>query len=383
MLVEENNSYLDHLSIINGYGGFIAEPPKQLKLEQFLQQLSKITISNQQKPNLNPINVQSEYPFNYCPSMCLLAQNNYIQIKHGSDLLNSIKMPNNYVTNNHIKELDSTHCPDVNLVKIAENVGDKMIDNLENSSLSIYKYLNQSEQQKKTVQVEEKNEKHLQKEPREQQEQRLEQKLKRNTTSTTTSGHGTISEGECSSIAKKTSSISTQSYASNTASIMVVQRQPASSGYESTIQDDEDANENGLVEENKNYRISEHIRNNDGLVKKKLVMVGMVMDQKFKMKGRKRKNKNCLNRIRLWNNKSAHADATVSCRIAEKSSVSRFNENESVQTTIIGTGKLNIDHHLLMLDKSAIPLDDINLNPDRNNVNNRPNNFCSFLCCGI
>lgn len=61
-------------------------------------------------------------------------------------------------------------------------------------------------------------------------------KLKRNTTSTTTSGHGTISEGECWSVAaKKTSAtdVSTPSYGSGHP-IAIVQHQPASSGYDST-----------------------------------------------------------------------------------------------------------------------------------------------------
>lgn len=67
-------------------------------------------------------------------------------------------------------------------------------------------------------------------------QQKIDQHLKRNTTSTTTSGHGTTSEGECSSVAKKTSSVSSPSCASHHP---VVQRQPASSGYESTIHDDD------------------------------------------------------------------------------------------------------------------------------------------------
>jgi hypothetical protein len=67
-------------------------------------------------------------------------------------------------------------------------------------------------------------------------QQKIEQQLKRNTTSTTTSGHGTTSEGECSSVAKKTSSLSSPSFMSHH---QVVQRQPASSGYESTIHDDD------------------------------------------------------------------------------------------------------------------------------------------------
>ena len=67
-------------------------------------------------------------------------------------------------------------------------------------------------------------------------QQKIEQQLKRNTTSTTTSGHGTTSEGECSSVAKKTSSVSSPSCMSHHP---VVQRQPASSGYESTIHDDD------------------------------------------------------------------------------------------------------------------------------------------------
>jgi len=68
-------------------------------------------------------------------------------------------------------------------------------------------------------------------------QQKIEQQLKRNTTSTTTSGHGTTSEGECSSVAKKTSSVSSPSFMSS--HHQVVQRQPASSGYESTIHDDD------------------------------------------------------------------------------------------------------------------------------------------------
>ncbi|CAG2102417.1 unnamed protein product [Medioppia subpectinata] len=67
-------------------------------------------------------------------------------------------------------------------------------------------------------------------------QQKIEQQLKRNTTSTTTSGHGTTSEGECSSVAKKTSSVSSPSFMSHHP---IVQRQPASSGYESTIHDDD------------------------------------------------------------------------------------------------------------------------------------------------
>ncbi|CAG2173115.1 unnamed protein product, partial [Oppiella nova] len=68
-------------------------------------------------------------------------------------------------------------------------------------------------------------------------QQKMEQQLKRNTTSTTTSGHGTTSEGECSSVAKKSSpSVSSPSFMSHHP---IVQRQPASSGYESTIHDDD------------------------------------------------------------------------------------------------------------------------------------------------
>src|SRR5699024_2735884 len=92
--------------------------------------------------------------------------------------------------------------------------------------------------------------------------------------STTTSGHGTISEGECSSIlgalplsssagvpgksksngthgggtnnSATSNSVSTPGSGASAAAVAVgssggpIQRQPASSGYESTIQDDED-----------------------------------------------------------------------------------------------------------------------------------------------
>lgn len=65
---------------------------------------------------------------------------------------------------------------------------------------------------------------------------KVEQQFKRNTTSTTTSGHGTTSEGETSSIVKK---ISSSSSPGNRSYREAIQRQPASSGYESTIVDDE------------------------------------------------------------------------------------------------------------------------------------------------
>lgn len=142
-----------------------AEPPKQLKLEQFLQQLSKITLAN--------------------------------------------------------RETSGEECG--HLVVAATSVS--------SSNYGVPFAASTDPRAANTVQ------------------ERMEQKLKRNTTSTTTSGHGTISEGECSSIAKKTSSVSTPSYGSGTNGVVggsagsgsgVAQRQPPSSGYESTIQDDED-----------------------------------------------------------------------------------------------------------------------------------------------
>ena len=156
-----------------------AEPPKQLKLEQFLQQLSKITTF----PEGDHC---QQFPFGTPTTNIAIA-------------VSSSGAQPNYVA------------------PLMQNVLVVGAGEVTCSS--------QSAAMATTVQ---------------QQRQDM-QKMKRNTTSTTTSGHGTISEGECSSIIKKTSSASTPSYgSSNGSNGVVVQRQPASSGYESTIQDDED-----------------------------------------------------------------------------------------------------------------------------------------------
>lgn len=202
----------------------VTEPPKQLKLEQFLQHLSKLNFSDYQAgsfvmgksmQNTRDANVNAMINVPFSNSVVFPEQSSTVVSSSGTVTTSGI------VTSNS----GSTHCQSLTSA-------------------------NEHQQHQKAAMI---------------------SKKKRNTTnSTTTSGHGTISEGECSSIfsalpltsgvcsksikangntagANSVTSNSASTPGSGTSGIASgggvgggLQRNPTSSGYESTIQDDED-----------------------------------------------------------------------------------------------------------------------------------------------
>ncbi|XP_075678586.1 uncharacterized protein LOC113794164 isoform X2 [Dermatophagoides pteronyssinus] len=221
----------------------IAEPPKQLKLEQFLQQLSKITVSSLSKDH------HHHHSQTKCESKCSF-ENCHCQLESQMKL-QSQQQP--------LQQQQKSSLKSYGLNKINRDADQATINHRPSCSPTGSKNSINSSQQKQPI-IMNKHE--------------FEQKMKRNTTSTTTSGHGTISEGECSSIAKKTSSVSTPSYGSNgivgdnnsssavvvvdnSVGVHIVQRQPASSGYESTVQDDDDVDDDD-EENDDDYLYNDH-----------------------------------------------------------------------------------------------------------------------------
>ena len=220
----------------------LTEPPKQLKLEQFLQQLTTFTMprihhqhnSRESYPK-NPIEYRSlRHPDGASDHNISISQwdlpkpvfNEFSTFSYSS-LKEKVKSPTG-VTSRPVsatsppqmcspnEPLFVTSSPNHAVLPTSPRVNRLLSTTTVTSVHSVHSSPAKSSVSRK--------------------QQKIEQQLKRNTTSTTTSGHGTTSEGECSSVAKKSTSVSSPSCTSHHP---VVQRQPASSGYESTIHDDD------------------------------------------------------------------------------------------------------------------------------------------------
>ncbi|RWS17991.1 hypothetical protein B4U79_06505 [Dinothrombium tinctorium] len=200
----------------------ITEPPKQLKLEQFLKQLITITAPNAKHQGDSHIRHHEKF-----------TARNYSKLRHpdgaSSDNLADWDLQKPDFVRNTINKDDADKATAV----VNNSAPVDMVLNEEPpknhtpvlpTSPRVNRILSGSSAAHNISGSPSKS-------SRKQQQQH-----KRNTTSTTTSGHGTTSEGECSSVAKKSSGSSSAEIQSHQ---LVVQSQPASSGYDSTIHDDE------------------------------------------------------------------------------------------------------------------------------------------------
>lgn len=203
----------------------LAEPPKQLKLEQFLQQLSNKSFSKLQQGNIISKPVQTTENMAVNSTLKLTLSNSTVFPKKSSTVVSS-----------------------------SDTVTASGIVTCTSKSANYPNYSSEKHQHEVLL---------------------ISSKNKRNTTSTTTSGHGTISEGDSSSVldplvfspgvcsksikssgtsagtnSATSNSVSTPGSGSGTPGLVsrtgvgLHQRNPASSGYESTIQDDDELFEN-------------------------------------------------------------------------------------------------------------------------------------------
>lgn len=179
----------------------ITEPPKQLKLEQFLQQLTTITTPH--KHFHQDFNLLRRPEGNSDTSLSILQwECAKADIFEDPTIKVQMKLP------------PSSDLEETLLVTTALNHAvlptSPRVNRLLSGTTSLHNSPTKSISRK---------------------QHKLEHDNKRNTISTTTSGHGTTSEGDStSSVAKKSVCMQNNH---------LVQSQPASSGYESTIQDDD------------------------------------------------------------------------------------------------------------------------------------------------